>query len=398
MRVARTELGAHRRIVAEESGGKKQQILEAQLARRVSLALERGHGALEKVNDDRIAVLAPPSDYRGDIIRHEVAPLLSEGLGNGFTLLVGAPSLLRDLAMRVGDALQARTEATDIIPVIERAMEFECAHKRHERIPAAVRLRRRHGGSRPREQRAEPGETRANVGEWNIRGRKRDVCVAHHYPESVEKHSHIDADAAQRGETGIIVALRTLGPAPPEVALQLAPVLFAHLGEPRIEPRLERLLAKEPPAKGVDRSEESARAVSQRAVVATSLLVVRGLRAGAPLELDLKSLAQLIGGLTCEGHRRDTLHRRSSRDQRGHAIHQRRSFPRARTGLDEHVRVEIAHDLLARELVATEACLERLELFAHLTPLARRASIARYCSSVSACSCAHRTRNGIPFS
>ena len=384
VRVARAELVAHGGVLAQQSRGEEEQVLEAELAGRMTLAREVRGGTPEHVHHHGVPVLTPAAQDVGDPLVQQGREPLAQFLRGRLPFLRVAPPLLRGLARGRGDRLERVAEARDAREVAQRADELQAAHELHQRIPSVGRLVSGHRLPRLGEQLLQLAATGGDVRRNRSVNRELDVRIAHDRLESLVQLRGVDPHLRERGQAGVVVPAGTLHPAAPEPPLQLLPRLVGDLLEVRVERDLERALAEQPRAEGVDGTEEGAVELAQRTLVARPL-VARGIAlAKRALETHLESLAQLVRRLARERHRREPLHRRASPHVLHHSAHERRRLAGARARFDQHVDVQVRADALTRGLVARGP--------RHASSGARRAIIVTYCDRRAPCSAAHSAR------
>ena len=149
---------------------------------------------------------------------------------------------------------------------------------------------------------------------------------------------------------------------------QHRPSFFVQFLEGGIEAGLERMLAQQSPAEGVNCSDESLVPPRQATL----------------LELLLEPLAEFSSRLPREGDCRDLLSGGAAGDEPEHPVHQPPGLSGTRPRLNQEIGVEVLLDAVAIRLVGWGQLL-------HDSP-PRRAIMSRYCSSDSPCSPAHAAR------
>jgi hypothetical protein len=252
--------------------------------------------------------------------------------------------------------LQDPRELGRALRVHEREEPLRAANRMLESAPPSGRRLGRQGLSGPLDERY---DLRAGGREIGLRaaraGRYGDIGVLADRFEGARKIPERNVEFDQPLEARIACQKELFRETLPGLASGGAVLRLVELREAGVQARLDRPLAQEPRAEGMDRSDETGieprEGLGQPARLQLSLLPPESLLQGV-----LEALLQLRG---CPDRERDggkvVYGRRALRDQGDHPLHEALGLAGSRGGLDENRGGEVLADRPARRLVG-EVC------------------------------------------
>jgi hypothetical protein len=336
-------------VVAQEIARVEEKVLEVQLALAPPPLPILFPRVGEQVHDQRMDVFGPALERRFDRLLPQ-AP----GLGRR-ALYEVAPSQDPEHADELGGP--ARVE--------ELAQATSAADGFLELRPAPLRRLRGKRRGPPREEVLDLAARREKSGSGMP---VPAAIVRSEFSQTVSKAlleiREADPEREELREARIVLQVQLRREALPGRGAGDAVLRLVHLDEAGLDARLDRALAQQAGAEGVDRSEKAgveARERGREPLPARRVQLV----AKRLLERALELLTELRRGLDREGHGRETVGRRATgRDQGDHAIDEARGLARTGSGLDEDRRAEVLADGGPSRVVGKR----RFTLLGHASP------------------------------